>query len=184
MGYGFCIVDNPCDQVLLRLARPPSEIHAALKARVPTHFKSDSWNPEESGFHIRSSNHYSGGYGDTFGLPCLRGVPPELVLAIQTFVSFSFDPETLKDNQDEELWFATLDALLHRLQQKRDAIKQWDSSLPSSPQNNRQEFAKIYRDGQLSVLCEVIGELEQFLDPIEKGERTLTESFQGLHALQ
>src|ERR1700744_5373398 len=180
MGYGFCTVDNPCDQVLLRLARPPPEIHAALREKVPMHFKSDSWISEESGFYIRGSNHYSGGYDNTFGLPCLRGVPPELVLAIQTFISFSFDPDDLGDNHEEELWFGTLDPLLHRLQQKRDAIKHWDSTLPAHPQNRRQEFAKIYRDGQLSILSEVIGALEEFLDPIEKGERSLEESFRHI----
>src|ERR1700753_20701 len=163
MGYGFCTNNNPCDQVLLRLARPPPEIHAALKARVSRHFKSDTWSAEESAFYIRGSNHYSGGYADIFGLPCLRGIPAELVLAIQTFVSFSIDPEVLGDDYEEALWFGTMDALLHRLQQKRDAIRHWDSELPATPQNIRQKSAKIYRDGQISILCEVIGELEKFL---------------------
>jgi hypothetical protein len=182
MGYGFCVVDNPCDQLLLRLARPPPEIHAALKAKLPYHFKSNAWIAEESGFYIRGSKHYSGGYDDNFGLSCLRGMPPELVIAIQTFVSFSFDADASDENAHLELWYGTLDALLHRLQQKRDAITQWNSKLPASPQNNRQRFAKIYRDSQLGILTEVITELEEFLAPLENDEKTLEETFKDLKA--
>jgi hypothetical protein len=181
MGYGFCVVDNPCDQLLLRLARPPAEIYAALKARIPNQFRSDAWIAEESGFYIRGSKHYTGGYDNNFGLSCLRGMPPELVMVIQTFVSFSFGSDASDDNSQLELWYATLDALLHRLQQKRDAITQWDSSLPVSPQNKRQHFSKIYRDGQLSILNEVIAELEEFLAPLENGEKSLEETFKDLN---
>jgi hypothetical protein len=180
MGYGFCAVDNPCDQVLLRLARPPPEIHAILKSRLPNHFKSNAWIPEESGFYIRGSKHYTTGYENDFGLQCLRGAPTELVLAIQAFVSFSFEPDELDDLAHLSLWYGTLDALLHRLEQKRDAIRQWDSILLVVPQNKRQHFAKIYRDGQLNILDEVIGELKEFLEPIESGEQSLEEAFKDL----
>jgi hypothetical protein len=180
MGYGFCIIDNPCDQVMLRFARPPPEIHAALRSNLPHHFKSAEWTADESGFYIRGSKHYSAGYGNPFGLACLRGVPPELVLSIQTFVSFSFEPAEPQDGLRLELWYATLDALLHRLLSKRNSIRQWDENLSLTTENKKQEFAKIYRDGQLSILCEVIEELESFLDPIEKGAQTLEEAFQGL----
>lgn len=178
LGYGFCLANNPCDQVAVRLSKPPPPIHDALKSRMPLHFKSNEWTTEESGFYIRGRAHYAGGYPNPFGLPCLRGVPAELVLALQTIVSFVFTSEN-KDEKTQklELWWATLDSILDRLQQKREAICAWNGRLPEAPENSAQHFAKMYRDGQLTILNEVIAELNELLGPLERGQKDLGQTF-------
>ncbi|KAF2674282.1 SET domain-containing protein [Microthyrium microscopicum] len=178
MGYGFCIENNPCDQLVLRLAKPPGVVHLGLKSSMPSHFKSETWSVEESGFYVRGRNHYAGAYANQSGLECLRGVQPELVSALRIMVAFSFESSyTDPKHQQAELWWATLDALSMRLQQKRDAITQWDGMLPATPQNRRQAFAKIYRDSQLRILNEVIEELDTVLGPLDREETTIFDVF-------
>ena len=97
-------------------------------------------------------------------------------------VSFSFESSYDDvEHKQAELWWATLDQLLMRLQQKRAVILQWDNQLPSAPQNRFQEFAKIYRDGQLSILGDVIGDLEGFLQPLEEGAVDMIDLFRSMH---
>jgi hypothetical protein len=62
---------------------------------------------------------------------------------------------------DEDIADAAIGAILARLKDKRTAILKWNSILPVEPQNMRQTYAKIYRDGQITILEEIIGELEQ-----------------------
>jgi hypothetical protein len=195
MGYGFCIKDNPCDQVVLRLAKPPPPIHAALRHQLPATFTSADWSTDESGFYLRGSAHYAGGYvnpllsnsgGSSTGASALRGIPPALLSALHIMVSFAFESGQTSDRaRQAERWWATFDALLARLEHKRDAIVVWDEHLPAEgPRNRCQAFAKIYRDGQLAILNEVIAELDGVLGPLDRGEVDMVEAFEPLLDLE
>jgi len=166
MGYGFCIQDNPCDEVTIRLGRPPESVHAALKNKFPARFISPGWDPEEATFFLRSSHHYSGGYRNE--ISCLRGLSSDMFGTIRTIISFAFQAQ-LEDGDeisDDELDYASIQAILDRLLDKRQAIVQWDSHLPPQPQNIRQTHAKTYRDGQLRILNEIISELQEHLENV------------------
>jgi len=157
MGYGFCIPDNPCDAVTVRLGKPPEEVYAALRETFPSQFSSPEWTADSSTFFLRGSHHYSGGYPHE--MPCLRGIQPELFHAVCAILSY-----TDSELNDEALVDATISAILDRLRDKRSAISRWDEDLPPTPQNMRQAYAKHYRDGQLKILNEVITELEGYFE--------------------
>jgi hypothetical protein len=86
------------------------------------------------------------------------------------------------DNKEsqERLWCSTLDVILQRLEQKRAQISQFDHLLPVRPKNAKQTAANMYRNGQVRILDELIGELDGFLGPIERDERSMEESFDGV----
>jgi hypothetical protein len=59
---------------------------------------------------------------------------------------------------------AAVDAILERLISKYQGIRQWDEQWPPEPKNKKQRFANMYRDGQLAILEEIIGELQNYLE--------------------
>jgi hypothetical protein len=178
MGYGFCIPNNPCDEVSVLLAAPPPALHRALQRAHPEHFVAPAWTDAEAGFHIRGSAHFAGGYDNPWpALPCLRHVPPMLVRTIRTMVGETFEVEGGGPRErDAMLWFATLDTIAERMQTKRQHIRQFDGML-KEPTNRKQEYAKIYRDGQLRILEEVLDALTAVIAPIETFEKEPTEVF-------
>jgi hypothetical protein len=176
MGYGFTTANNPCDEVPIRLGRPPPPVHAALRTKFPTRFTSMEWDPDHATFYLRGSGHYTGGYTSQYvnltdpmlaNLPCLRGLPVEFYGTVHSILEFAFAAQAGEGGDgitEEELRDATLGAILERLQQKKDGIVARNEDLPRKPMNARQEYAKIYRDGQVEILGEVIGELEGYLE--------------------
>jgi len=168
MGYGFCIKDNPCDEVAIRLGRPPEPVHEAMKTLHPNHFRSEDWDPAEGTFYLRGSVHYTGGYDSQ--LPCLRGVPPEMFsMVLNTVALMRESPdedgsEGAEEEADEGLIMQAIEGFLQPLRAKLSGITNWDSTLLDRPRNAHQEHAKVYRDGQVSILTEVIQELEGFLE--------------------
>jgi hypothetical protein len=181
MGYGFCEPDNPCDEVSVLLAVPPPALHRALRLAHPAHFVAARWTDAEAGFFIRGRAHFAGGYANPWpALPCLRGVPPMLVRTIRTMVGESFELEGGdRDEREGMLWYATLDTLAARMKQKSDDIRQFDGTL-TTPRNKKQEYAKIYRDGQLKILEEVWEELNSVLEDLDVGEKDVKEAFAGV----
>jgi hypothetical protein len=181
MGYGFCEPNNPCDEVAVLLAAPPPPLHRALKRAYPAHFTSADWTDAEAGFFIRGSAHFSGGYPNPWpALACLRGIPPMLVRTIRTMVGETFELEGDDEAEREGmLWYATLDTLASRMKQKSENIRQFDRTL-TTPRNKKQEYAKIYRDGQLKILEEVWEELNSVLEDLDSGEKDVTEAFAGV----
>ncbi|KAF2401001.1 hypothetical protein EJ06DRAFT_416126 [Trichodelitschia bisporula] len=163
MGYGFCIMDNPCDQVAISLSEPPSQVYEVLKQSFPASFTTPEWNRNEGTFFLRGRGHYTGGY--THDLPCLRGLPPEFFVAILELVRLSFSKRTGEEPpSDQELVCSSIDSVRFRLHQNRNDIAAWIPTLPDGPQNIRQVYSKIYRDGQLRILEEIIEELSEYLD--------------------
>jgi hypothetical protein len=168
MGYGFCIPSNPCDEVAIRLGRPPQPVHATLRTKFPTRFTTTEWDPEAATFFLRGSKHYSGGYPPpmhSIKLKCLRGLPPDFYGTIHTILTYAFQTQHEGEEiSEEELVEATLYAILERLVEKREGIVKWDEMLVDGPKNVKQKFAKIYRDGQVGILEEIIGELKEHLE--------------------
>jgi hypothetical protein len=181
MGYGFCEPNNPCDEVSVLLSCPPRQLHLALKRAHPEHFVAPGWTDAEAAFFIRGSGHFSGGYDNPWpALPCLRFIPPMLVRTIRTMTSETFELEG--DNAKEKdamLWFATLDTVADRMKSKSEHIRRFDKKL-KKPKNKKQEYAKIYRDGQLKILEEVWDALNEIIEPIELGDMEPTEAFAGV----
>jgi hypothetical protein len=155
MGYGFSLENNPCDEVTVRIGQPPNEVFTALREAFPIQFSSLEWTAESSTFYLRGSKHYSGGFQHDSS--CLRGIQPELFHSICAILSYSNDETSEGDIAD-----AAIGAILDRLRDKRAVILKWNSVLPVEPQNMRQAYAKIYRDGQITILEEIIRELEQY----------------------
>jgi hypothetical protein len=159
LGYGFCVENNPCDQFAIRLGRPPDEVLEVLRERFPLQFKNENgdgeWTPDSARFFLRGSGHYSKGYEQE--VESLRGIPPELFGAVSGMISYTRD-----DLDEEGVVDATMQALLDRVKAMRSAITQWDDRLPSEPQNQKQKFAKMYRDGQVRIADEIIRELEGY----------------------
>ncbi|KAF2431708.1 SET domain-containing protein [Tothia fuscella] len=172
VGYGFCTPNNPCDEVAIRLGRPPQAVHTALQEKFPARFRSTVWDPDDATFYLRASQHYTSGYTSQYqdlpGLPtlsCLRGLPAEFYGTIHMILSFAFAAQG--GIAEEELQHAAIGAILERLTDKRDGIMVWNEHLPPKPMNKRQEYAKMYRDGQLEIMHEIIGELESYLNDLE-----------------
>ncbi|TID14751.1 SET domain-containing protein [Venturia nashicola] len=169
-GYGFCMENNPCDVVAIRIGKPPESVHEALRAQFPTRFSSLDWSPDEATFFLRGSNHYTGGY-DECVMPCLRGLPPEMYAAIRAILTFSYKAYIEGGEMTEaDLDEASLQAIHDRLSEKRNAIIMWNSQLPHQPQNQKQAQAKIYREGQLSILEEILKELDTKLEELSKDQ--------------
>jgi hypothetical protein len=183
MGYGFTLSQNPCDEVPIRLGRPPPAVHAALRTKLTARFTSTEWNPDEATFYLRGRGHYTGGYTSEYThlddedsalaiAACLRGLPIDFYRTVHTIMQCAFGAQAAAEGtqaiEDEELRDATLGVILERLVQKRDGIAAWDGELPVKPANARQAYAKIYRDGQVGILEEVIGELEMCLEEREE----------------
>jgi hypothetical protein len=162
-GYGFCIPINPCDEVALRLGKPPDPVLTLLQDKYPQRYSSSDWTDEAAMFFLRGSNHYSGGYEHAGQDEAhLRGIPRELLGTIRAILDYSYKQQG-EEMSKNILELATVDAILERLIAKLSGIVQYDEHLPAEPANDKQRFAKMYRDGQVGILKEIIGEIDAYL---------------------
>ena len=162
LGYGFTLPNNPCDEVAVRLGRPPAPVHEILKSTLPSHFRSGEWDASEATFFLRSTRHFTGGY--THGIGCLRGIPFEMFRMIAEMAYFMSTGETDGAGdlpEGSEQFGYIVEELLHPLKQKLALIIQ--NRVEGRPQNRKQKFARLYRDGQVEILTCIIGELERYL---------------------
>lgn len=162
-GYGFCTPKNPCDEVALRIGRPPEAVHALLRVQFPDRFELPDWTDEAATFFLRGSGHYSRGYEHGHDQPHLQGIPPQLLGTIRGILDYSYKLQG-EELLDEHLDPAAVDAILERLVAKNMGIRQWDNMLPAKPANDKQKFAQMYRNGQLDILEDIIGELQEYLE--------------------
>lgn len=181
MGFGFCIADNPCDQVTLRLNEVPPEVHQKLREEMPHRWRGRTRNPQESVFHIRGASHYDFGYAGSRlpALRCLRGVPPDLTHSVLVILRASIDNAggSSRTITEQQLWAGTLDTILQRAKVSLQAICRWDSTLPQDLPTERAETASLYRSGQKQILGQLIAELECFLDPVKGGRISVEDAF-------
>ncbi|EMC98000.1 hypothetical protein BAUCODRAFT_146595 [Baudoinia panamericana UAMH 10762] len=188
MGYGFCIPNNPRDEVLLTLKAPPEALQVELKRIHPGYFTSSGqWSGEKATFRLQSPRAYS---QESVGhviqqLP--RGLLELLycILRHERGLPIIGSEESIKeftDAPDGERYFPHIarmivQSLVPKLQ-RLDAV-----ALPEKPANNRQRQASIYRESQREILQTVIEALRistrsLLKTPEEPGSRLVT--FEGL----
>ncbi|KAF4554924.1 SET domain-containing protein 1 [Elsinoe fawcettii] len=156
MGYGFCIEGNPYDTVYETLKAPPRELNKLLRAIHPGYFTTMGlWNSKAATFRLSGWNVDS---GDSVW-DC---IPPPLVELFYYIVMFERGlPVTpIEDDPKQYLLQGHGRRVLPRiafyivssLMPKINKISEAGTSLPEQPVNERQRYAKIYRDGQLSMM--------------------------------
>lgn len=133
MGFGFCIPYNPYDRVAVRLDRVESDTHRKLRDIIPSHWQSETWNPNESVFYLQSPSQYVSGCSSMLGIPtlsCLRGISPELTKSVYTIIvehTKALPKEALNEKQ---IWVATIDVLLHQMENSTARVdplaRAWD----------------------------------------------------------
>lgn len=166
MGYGFCIPDNPCDEVVLQAGAPPPVIYQKLRALNPDHFKSENWTTTEGTFRIRHQGHFGGKYDAPAA--CWQWIPPALFHLMLQLISINKSYSgTTNTSQSVEypgrVVLAATCSVLKPLRIKYRSIIKAIEQCPSVPQNGRQRYAKIYRDKQAAILAQSVIHMEQVL---------------------
>jgi hypothetical protein len=176
LGYGFCLEDNPIEQFPLKLAFPPMlQEHAQATGlfepgNVPFNMRMDflSKNSNTEQHFLRAQGHPFGRYDNC--IPFFRGIPPYIVhfFFIQTLLSLELEVGDINVQKPGSRITLQILTLLHQ------AIDQRSQALPLSiqqqPQNDKQKYAKIYRDGQAKIIHSIRLELQSALDRIRTPE--------------
>jgi len=178
LGYGFCLEDNPIEQFPLKLAFPPmlqqyaQETGLLKPENVPFGMNTDflSKDPNTEQHFLRAKGHPFGRYENC--VPFFCGIPPYIVhfFFVQTLLSLELDVHDIKVQRPGPRFTLHVLSLLHQ------ALSQRSQTLPLSisqqPQNEKQIYAKIYRDGQAKIIHSVRNELQVALDRVRapKGE--------------
>ncbi|KAH6633360.1 hypothetical protein C7974DRAFT_392629 [Boeremia exigua] len=172
LGYGFCLLDNPIEQFALKLAFQPELMQYATQMglmkpeSVPfgmdTSFLKTDPNKEQH--FLRAKGHPFGRYQNSISF--FRGVPPFIVhfFFIQTILSHDISLDSINGERPDEKVTVQILALLHQ------ALTQRSSTLPltfaAEPTNVKQQFAKIYRDGQAKIVHAVRTELQSAINTL------------------
>jgi len=185
LGYGFCVANNPYDGVLLTLKAPPRELQTELRRVHPGYFKAcGDWNSEHATFRLRQPTTSTGRQPDQI----FHELPEPLlelllyILRYERGIPFQFYElplEYLTDNVNGRRYLPQIaKAIVQSLAPKLANLQAVE--LPSQlPQNKKQYYARIYRDGQVSILQSIISALRSFTrslikDPLASGSRFLT----------
>jgi hypothetical protein len=172
LGYGFCLEKNPIEQFPLKLAFPPMMQDYAKAmglfdpANVPFGMSADflTKDPNTEQHFLRAKGHPFGRYENV--VPFFRGIPPYIVhfFFIQTLLSLELDVGNINHQKPGGRITLQVLTLLHQ------AITQRSQTLPLSflqePQNDKQKYAKIYRDGQARIIHSIRAELQDVLDSL------------------
>ncbi|KAH5433849.1 hypothetical protein HBI25_184740 [Parastagonospora nodorum] len=172
LGYGFCLEHNPIEQFPLKLAFPPmlqeyAEAMGLFKPeRVPFGMSTDflEKNPNTEQHFLRAKDHPFGRYDNC--VPFFRGIPPYIVhfFFIQTLLSRELELQDINVQRPGARITLQVLTLLHQ------AMTQRSQTLPLSfsqePQNDKQKYAKIYRDGQAKIVHSIRLELQSAIDRI------------------
>lgn len=128
--------------------------------------------PDRNYFFLHGSNHITEGYPNAdFEL---REFPPSLLDVSAILVANGREMAKLAEHPNINWlskgdfigWrnkFAIMSQFLVALRRKYKNITTHNSILPPRPMNQKQEYAKIYRDGQLDILEETIKRLQNRL---------------------
>jgi hypothetical protein len=178
LGYGFCLENNPIEQFPLKLAFPPmlQEYAQAVgllePEKVPFGMSIDFSKDLDNEQHfLRAKGHPFGRYDNL--IPFFRGIPPYIVrfFFIQTLF-IEYDVDTIDVSKPGPRITLQVLTLLHQ------ALEQRSQTLPLSfdrqPQNDKQKYAKTYRDGQARIIHSVRLELQTAIDRLRpsKDEET------------
>jgi hypothetical protein len=176
LGYGFCLEDNPIEQFALKLAFQPqlqqyAEQLGLLSAEnVPFGMSMDflTTDSNKEQHFLRARGHPFGRYDNH--IPFFRGIPPYIVhfFFIQVVITLELDVNTVDVAKPGARITLQVLALLHQ------ALTQRSSTLPvqirQQPKNEKQKYAKAYRDGQAKIIHAVRQELQTAITRL----RTLT----------
>lgn len=127
-------------------------------------FSPSTYSPTEPHF-LRPGNHPLGRY--TNMIPSLRGIPDLLVLITHLLILHKrgLSPDQVPlPNPGARIFVATIQQLTSIIQPTLLRIR---STTPSTkPENQKQRFAQIYREGQIDVLTRMLKELNGVIEPI------------------
>jgi hypothetical protein len=166
LGYGFCLDGNPTEQFALKLAFQPQlqqyaqQLGLLNAENVPFGMSKDflATDPNKEQHFLRAKGHPFGRYNNH--VPFFRGVPPYIVhfFFIQTVITSELDVSTINVARPEARITLQVLVLLHQ------ALEQRCATLPlqiqQEPQNDKQKYAKIYRDNQARIIHSVREELK------------------------
>lgn len=168
LGYGFCLGDNPIEQFPLKLVSPVPEEYARqlgfLDAQNvpygmnPDFLKADQTNEQQ---FLRPKGHPFGRYENV--VPFFRGIPPFIIHSffVQAMLTLDVDLSSIDVRRPGARLTIQVLALLHH------AISMRCSTLPLSsnltPQNDKQCYAQIYRNGQAKLIYSIRHELSTAL---------------------
>lgn len=155
MGYGFCIEGNPYDCVFETLKSPPRELHKLLRVIHPGYFTTMGlWNSDAATFRLSGSQDPQESVWDRIPVPLV-----ELFYYIVVFergllvTPIEEDPKDyLLTGHGRRVLPRIAFYIVSSLMPKITKITEANATLPSQPANEKQRYAKMYRDGQLSIM--------------------------------
>jgi hypothetical protein len=166
LGYGFCLEDNPIEQFALKLAFQPqlqryAEQLGLLSAEnVPFGMSPDflATDPNKEQHFLRARDHPFGRYDNH--IPFFRGVPPYIVhfFFIQSVITLDLDVNTIDVARPGARVTLQVLVLLHQALAQRCSTLPVE--IPHEPKNDKQMYAKYYRDGQAKIIHAVRRELQ------------------------
>jgi hypothetical protein len=166
LGYGFCLEDNPIEQFALKLAFQPqlqqyAEQLGLLSAEnVPFGMSTDflATDPNKEQHFLRAKGHPFGRYHNH--IPFFRGIPPYIVhfFFIQSVITLEFDVSNI--NVAGPGSRITLQVLVFLHQALTQRCSTLPVGIPQEPKNDKQKYAKQYRDGQAKIIHAVRQELQ------------------------
>jgi len=187
LGYGFCLEDNPIEQFALKLAFQPQlqqyaqQLGLLNPENVPFGMSKDflATDPNKEQHFLRAKDHPFGRYDNH--IPFFRGVPPYIVhfFFIQTIITSEVDVSTIDIARPGPRITLQVLVLLHQ------ALEQRCSTLPlhidQEPRNDKQKYAKIYRDSQARIIHSVRQELKDAITKLRAPNAELPT--RALHSL-
>lgn len=156
MGYGFCIENNAHDAVLEALKPPPSELLGLIRKIHPGYIKTNgTWDSDAATFSLSEWREDSGkNVWHSIPIPLIelfyymvlyeRGLAVSPIEGdVKTFLLEGYGSRCLP-----RIAFLIFSSLLPKITKINDA----SSHLSAGPQNQKQKYAQIYRNGQLRIL--------------------------------
>jgi hypothetical protein len=172
LGYGFCLENNPTEQFSLKLAFPPmlqeyaQQMELFKPENVPYGMSTDflKTDPNTEQHFLRAKEHLFGRYENC--IPFFRGIPPYIVhfFFIQTLLSLDLDIKVVNvQRPGTKITLQVLSLLQQAMTQRSQTLPLFFSG---QPQNDKQTYAKIYRDGQARIIHAIRDELQSAINRI------------------
>ncbi|GAB7363780.1 hypothetical protein MBLNU230_g4348t1 [Neophaeotheca triangularis] len=189
LGYGFCIPDNRNDRILLTLKPPPEGLQERLMEVHPGYFSPEcQWKSDKATFRV-----FGPIIADFTAESIFEQLPgPLLELLIYylrhergyefRFIENPVGYITSPDKEGRPRYQPFLARML--VESLMPKLAKLNATHPSfEPQNERQQQAKIYRDGQIKILHTAINGLKTFTRSLRPESDTLAKA-SGLVTLE